>query len=75
MANYIAIHIASSLIINSISASEQPVQSSAYRFIRVSDAVLNKYYRLASKNRNGTLVSAGELATVSPAFLELLAVR
>jgi|GEM_PF-6604989 len=75
MANFIAIHTASSLIVNIISASEQPVQSSAYRFIRVSDAIINKYYRLANKNRNGTLVSAGELAAISPAFLELLAVR
>jgi hypothetical protein len=75
MANYIAIHTASSLIVNIIAASEQPAQSSACRFIRVSDAVLNKYYRLASKNRNGTLVSAGQLAAISPAFLSSLAVR
>lgn len=76
MSNYITIHIDSSLIVNIVSSSQQPTDNASYLFIIVSDAVLNKYYRLASKsNRNGTLVSAGELAAVSPSFMELLATR
>jgi len=66
---------AASLIVSVIASSKKPTNSATHRFIPVSDAILNKYYRLADKNRNGTLVSAGELAVISPAFLELLAER
>lgn len=76
MANYIVLHTESSLVVNVISSTEPPTDSHTFRFIKVSDAVLNKFYRLAGKkNRNGTLVSVGELANVSPAFLELLPVK
>ncbi|MGC3895185.1 hypothetical protein [Pseudomonas urmiensis] len=73
--NYIIINESASLIISVIASSKKPTNSATHRFIPVPDAILTKYYRLASKNRNGTLVSAGELAAVSPAFLELLAER
>jgi hypothetical protein len=61
------------LIVNVISSTELPADSHIFRFIKVSDAVLTKFYKLANKkNRNGTLVSVGELASASPAFLESL---
>lgn len=71
--NYIVLHNASSLLINVISSTEAPTDSHTFRFIKALDAVLTKYYRLANKkNRNGSLVSAGELASLSPSFLEQL---
>jgi hypothetical protein len=73
VSNHIVIHIASALLINVISSTEPPADSPTFRFIKVSDAVLTKFFKLANKkNRNGTLVSVGELASVSPAFLESL---
>lgn len=73
MSNYIVIHNTASLLVNVISSTELPANSPAFRFVKVSDAVLDKFYKLASKkSRNGTLVSVGELASVSPAFLESL---
>lgn len=73
--NYIVLNTAASLIVSVIASSKKPTNSATHRFIPVSDRILTKYYRLADKNRNVTLVSAGELAAVSPAFLELLAQR
>lgn len=73
--NYIVLNNAASLIVSVIASSKAPTNSASHRFIPVSDAILAKYYRLAAKNRNGTLVGAGELADISPAFLELLAER
>lgn len=75
MSNYIVINESASLIISVIASSTKPTNSATHRFIPVSEAVLAKYYRLASKSRNGTLVGVGELAAISPAFLELLAER
>ncbi|WP_085677813.1 MULTISPECIES: hypothetical protein [unclassified Pseudomonas] len=75
MSNYIVINESASLIISVIASSTKPTNSVTHRFIPVSDAILTKYYRLADKNRNGTLVGAGELAAISPAFLEMLADR
>ena len=73
MSNHIVIHIASSLIVNVVSSTEPPADSHTFRFIKVSDAVLTKFFKLSGKkNRNGTLVSVGELASVSPALLEAL---
>jgi len=73
MSNYIVIHTSSSLLINVISSTEPPVDTQPFRFIKVFDAVLTKFYKLANKkNRDGTLVTVGELANVSPAFLESL---
>jgi hypothetical protein len=76
MSNYLAIHIESNLIIKVITSSIQPRLTAKYRAIRVSDAILAKYDKRAGmRSRNGTLVDAGELASVSPAFLELLQAR
>jgi hypothetical protein len=73
MSNYIVIHQASSLIVNVISSTEPSTDNHTFRFIKVSDTVLTKFYKLAGKKtRNGTLVAVGELANVSPAFLESL---
>ncbi|VVP19511.1 hypothetical protein PS850_03800 [Pseudomonas fluorescens] len=76
MSNYIVIDKESNLIIKVITSSTQPGPSTKYRAIRVSAAILAKYDKRARlKSRNGTLVDAGELASVSPAFLELLQTR
>ncbi|MNR08595.1 hypothetical protein D3C85_1247600 [compost metagenome] len=76
MSNYIVIHRGSNLIVRVISSSVKLRDTAKYRAIRVSDAILAKYdKRVRLKSRNGTLVDAGELAHVSPAFFELLQVR
>ena len=73
MPNYIVIHKESNLIIKVIASSTRPWLSAKYRTIRVSDSILAKYYKRSRlQSRNGSLVDAGELANVSPAFLELL---
>jgi len=76
MSNYIVIHKESNLIVKVISSSVELRVIAKYQAIRVSDAILAKYDKRARlKSRNGTLVDAGELASVSPAFLELLQAR
>lgn len=76
MSNYIVIDKESNLIIKVICSSIKLKETAKYRMVRVSDAILAKYDKLARlKSRNGTLVDAGELASVSPAFFELLQVR
>jgi len=76
MSNYIIIDRGSNLIVRVISSSVKLRVIAKYRAIRVSDAILAKYDKLAGlRSRNGTLVDAGELASVSPAFFELLQVR
>ena len=73
MSNYIIIHKASNLIVKLIASSIELKSSMKFRAIRVSDAMLAKYDKLLKlKSRNGTLVDAGELASVSPGFFELL---
>lgn len=76
MSNYIIIDKESNLIVKVICSSIKLRVIAKYRAIRVSDAILAKYYKLVRlKSRNGTLVDAGELASISPAFFELLQVR
>jgi rRNA pseudouridine-1189 N-methylase Emg1 (Nep1/Mra1 family) len=76
MSNYIIIDKESNLIVKIICSSVKPRLIAKYRAIRVSDAILAKYDKRAGlRSRNGTLVDAGELASVSPAFLELLQAR
>ncbi|WP_449103572.1 hypothetical protein [Pseudomonas veronii] len=76
MSNYIVIDKESNLIVKVISSSVKLRVIAKYRAIRVSDAILAKYDKRAGlRSRNGTLVDAGELASVSPAFLELLQAR
>lgn len=76
MSNYIVIDKASNLIVRIISSSVKLSDTAKYRAIRVSEAILTKYDKRARlKSRNGTLVDAGELASVSPAFFEPLQVR
>jgi hypothetical protein len=76
VSNYIIIDRGSNLIVRVISSSVKLRVIAKYRAIRVSDAILAKYDKLVRlKSRNGTLVDAGELASISPAFFELLQVR
>lgn len=76
MSNYIVIDKESNLIVKIISSSVKPGLIAKYRAIRASDAILAKYDKRAGlRSRNGTLVDAGELASISPAFLELLQAR
>ncbi|AFY20774.1 hypothetical protein [Pseudomonas sp. UW4] len=71
--NYISIHKPSSLIINVITSSKAPTPDSEHSFHSASEMMLKKYYQLKSKaNSKGVLVSAGDLAAVSPSFLESL---
>lgn len=73
MPNYIIIDSGSNLIVKVITSSIHLLASYKYRAIRVSDAILAKYYRLANiKSRRGTAVDIGELAKVSPALFEIL---
>lgn len=72
--NLAVLHRESSLIINIATTSSKPTDNSTSRFIELGTVSLDKYYKLLRKStRNGTLVSAGELASASPSFLESLA--
>jgi len=74
MSNYVCIHKLSQLIKTVVTSSLQPTPDSDHAFLAASEVVLTKYYKLKSKaNRKGVLVSTGDLAEVSPSFLELLA--
>lgn len=71
--NYIVIHKPAQLIKTVVTSSLQPTPDSDHEFLAVSEIVLTKYYKLKSKaNRKGILVSTGDLAAVSPSFLESL---
>ena len=74
MPNYIIVNKPSQLILKVITTSHQPTPDHDHVFHPVSTAVLNKYYKLATKARRaGMLVNVGDLAAVSPSFLESLA--
>lgn len=71
--NHILIHKPSQLIKTIVTSALPPRPDSDHSFIAASDMVLTKYYKLKSKaNRKGVLVSTGDLAAVSPSFLESL---
>lgn len=74
MSNYLVLDTESSLITSVIASTVAPASNNKTRMVKVSDAVLDKYYKLASKKgRNGTLVGIGELGGISPSFLDSLA--
>lgn len=68
--NYLVLHRQSNLIDSIISASNTLTDSETYRFIPVSDATMDKYYRLVARLPHP--VPVGDLAAVSPAVLEAL---
>lgn len=71
--NYLVTHKPSQLILKVITTSQTPTSDELHMFHPVSTTVLNKYYKLAVKSRrNGVLVNVGDLAAVSPSFLESL---
>lgn len=71
--NYLVSHKPSQLILKVITTSQTPMPDENHTFHPVSNTVLNKYYKLAVKSRrNGVLVNVGDLAAVSPSFLESL---
>lgn len=73
MSNFLVLHTPSQLIKTVITSSKTPTPDNEHTFHNASITVLDKYYKLKSKkSRNGTLVSSGELAAVSPSFLETL---
>lgn len=73
MPNYLIINKSSNLIVRLVSSNSHPKESSTHLAIRVSDTMLTKYLKLLRRtSRNGTLVDAGELAKISPAFLDAL---
>jgi hypothetical protein len=72
--NYLVTHKPSQLILKAITTSHTPTPDHDHAFHAASNAVLNKYYKLADKARRaGVLVNVGDLAAVSPSFLESLA--
>lgn len=73
MPNFICLHKPSQLIKSIVASSSPPIPDSHHVFYNVSGEVLTKYYRLLTKaRRKGLLVSSGDLAAVSPSFLESL---
>ena len=71
--NYLIIHRPSNSIINVVAFSTPIGSDGIYKAIRVSDKVLEKYYKLKiKKGHNGPLVDVGEMASISPAFREML---
>ena len=72
--NYLVIHKSSQLILKVITTSHTPTPDHDHAFHAASTTVLNKYFKLVSKARRaGVLVNVGDLAAVSPNFLESLA--
>lgn len=70
--NYLLIHKASNLIVNSFEADKPEKHGNQYKFIPVSNFALDKYYAILAKHQDGTCVDAGEFSLVSPSFLEAL---
>lgn len=71
MPNFLVIHKQSQLITSVVTSSSPPKPDSDREFHAASEILLTKYYKLKSKaNRQGVLVSVGDLANVSPYFLE-----
>ncbi len=71
MPNYIIVKKPSQLILNVITTSHAPTPDEHHSFYLVSTAVLNRYYRLATKaHRNGVQVTVGDLMTACPSFME-----
>jgi hypothetical protein len=69
--NYLVTHKSSQLILKVITISHTPTPDRDHLFHSASTIVLDKYYKLAIKaRRNGVLVSVGDLANVSPSFLQ-----
>lgn len=73
MPNWIVVHKPSQLIKSVITSPKPPTQDHNHSFHLASPIVLNKYYKQKTKaNKNGVLVSAGDLAAASPSFYESL---
>lgn len=74
MSNYVVVHKPSQLILKVITSSKAPTPDQHHAFHTASTTMLDKYYKLVSKaRRKGVLVNVGDLAAVSPSFLESLA--
>lgn len=73
MTSYIVLHKPSQLIKSIITTSKPPTPDHDHSFHAASSAVLDRYYKLVIKaRRKGLLVNVGDLAAVSPSFLESL---
>ncbi|WP_141248959.1 hypothetical protein [Pseudomonas ogarae] len=73
MSNYVVVNKPSQLLLKVITTSKPPTPDDVHGFHMASSTVLDKYYKLVSKaRRKGVLVSVGDLAAVSPNFLESL---
>ena len=70
--NYLLVHKASNLIVNSFEADKPEQPGNQYKLIPASNFVLDKYYATLAKHQDGTCVDAGEFASISPSFLEAL---
>ena len=73
MANFIIVHKPSQLIKTTYTSSTPPVLDDDHSYHVASSAVLDRYYKLVIKaRRNGVCVNVGDLAAISPSFLESL---
>ncbi|MDR6918722.1 hypothetical protein J2X66_005625 [Pseudomonas sp. 3296] len=71
--NYLVTHKPSQLILKVITTAHTPIPDRDHTFHPASVAVLDKFYKLATKaRRKGVLVNVGDLANVSPSFLQSL---
>ena len=62
-----------SQLIQTVVTSSTPPPENEHSFHEASSTVLDKYYKLLTKaRRNGVCVNVGDLAAVSPSFLESL---
>lgn len=72
MNNFLVIHRPSNLIVNVFEEDKPDKIAEHHVLIPVSRLVLERYWSLLHKHRDGTCVDAGEFAMKSPAFLEAL---
>lgn len=72
MNNFLIIHKQSNLIVNCFENEKPERIAPHHRLIPVSDRVLEKYFAVLAKHRDGTCIHVGEFALVSPSFLEAL---
>ena len=73
MPNFIVLHKPSQLIKTIITSSTAPIFDQHHSAHPASSIVLDRYYQLKKKaDKRGVLVSVGDLAAISPSFLESL---
>lgn len=72
MKNFLVIHRASNLIVNCFENEKPERIAPQHKLIAASDFVLERYFAVLAKHKDGTCVDAGEFALISPSFKEAL---